>query len=81
MTTVDTEHDRYRKAFNLAVDRANQYGKVMQLRREVEYGRVVFNVNFAVGDPAKRFGVDARGEFIEPGTPKMNAQLIAEDNQ
>jgi len=66
-----TEHERYMTAFNLACDRANQYGKTMQLRRETEYGRVVFNVNFAVGDPCKRFGRDARGEFIEPGTPKM----------
>jgi len=66
-----TEHQRYIAAFNIAVDRANEQGRTMQLRRETEYGRVVFNVNGAISDPSKRFGVDARGEFIEPGTPKM----------
>lgn len=61
----------YRYAFNTAVAEANRYKRTMRLVKSKAYGREVYDVYFAISDPSKRFGSDAHGEFIEPGTPYM----------
>jgi hypothetical protein len=60
----------YATAFNRAVDEANDSGRTMQLRSQKSYGDTSYEVTFAVGE-GRRFGVDAEGEFVRPGTPKM----------
>lgn len=62
--------DPYKIAFNEAVDRANATGRTMQLLAAKEYGKAAYTVRFAV-EEGKRFGCDALGEFIAPGTPRM----------
>jgi len=67
---VSTFHRDYGEAFELARQEADRLALVMRLEAVSEYGRKGYQVSIAVQKPEQRYGRDARGEFIAPGTPK-----------
>lgn len=59
----------YKVALNHAIREARKFNQEVQLKAGKEYTQKGFHVRLAVQDPAKRFGYDAQGEFIQPTDP------------